>query len=128
MRVLPALISVLSFVGTTQAFEAVSVPGQYKDHEIQLPGRFDKPADPGPFPAVILLHGCTGYQEHPPHSTVVEHASWRRVCVLDQHYSRCSGHHGGSASQCVAWHTTQLRQRRKRWKMAILPVRSPGGC
>jgi hypothetical protein len=46
--VLQALISVLSFVGTTQAFEAVSVPVQYKGHEIQLPGRFDKPADPGP--------------------------------------------------------------------------------
>src|SRR5215472_312672 len=82
--VLPALTSVSSFVGTAQAFEAVSVPVQHKDHEIQLPGRFDKPADPGPFPAVIRLHGCTGYQEHPPHSTVVEHASWRRVCVLDR--------------------------------------------
>src|SRR5215510_8055880 len=65
-------------------FCRVSVPVQYKDHEIQLPGRFDKPADLGPFPAVILLHGCGGYQEHPPHSTVVEHASWRRVCVLDR--------------------------------------------
>jgi len=75
--VLPALISVLSFVGTMQAFEAASVPVRSKDHKIQLPGRFDKPADPGPFPAVILLHRCTRYQEHPPHSNVVEHASSR---------------------------------------------------
>ena len=72
--VLPALISVLSFVGTIQA---ASVPVQSKNHKIQLPGRFDKPADPGPFPAVILLHRCIGYQEHPAHSNVVEHASSR---------------------------------------------------
>ena len=72
--VLPALISVPSFVGTMQA---ASVPVQSKDHKIQLPGRFDKPADPGPFPAVILLHRCAGYQEHPAHSNVVEHASSR---------------------------------------------------
>jgi hypothetical protein len=67
--ILQALISVLSFVRTTQAFEAASVPVQYKDHEIQLPGSVDKLADPGPFPAVILLHGCIAYQEHLPHST-----------------------------------------------------------
>src|SRR5215467_5353845 len=53
--VLPALISVLSFVGTMQA---ALVPVQSKYHKIQLPGRFDKPADPGPFPAVILLLGA----------------------------------------------------------------------
>jgi hypothetical protein len=57
------------------------VPVQYKGHEIKLPGRFDKLTDPGPFPAVIPLYGCTGHQEHPPHSTVCmligeEYASW----------------------------------------------------
>src|SRR5215472_8517703 len=84
MRLVLALISVLSVVGTTQAFETVSVPVQYKGHDIQLPGRFDKPTDPDPFPAVVLLHGCTDYEEHPPHSTLVEHASWRGVRFLDR--------------------------------------------
>jgi len=60
--ILPALISTLALVGTAQSFEQVSVPVQYNGQQIELPGRFDKPVGPGPVPAVIILHGCDGYQ------------------------------------------------------------------
>ena len=81
---LQPLIRFFLLSGPRKPLRRLQCPVQYKDHEIQLPGRVDKPVDPGPFPAVILLHGCTDYLEHPAHSTVVEHASWRGVCVLDR--------------------------------------------
>ena len=62
-------LSSLALISSARAFEQASVPVQYKGHEIQLTGRFDKPAGAGPFPAVILLHGCSGYTEHLPHSS-----------------------------------------------------------
>jgi acetyl esterase/lipase len=60
--IVPVLISDLAIVGTAQSVEQVSVPIQYEGRQIELPGRFDKPAGPRPFPAVIILHGCGGYQ------------------------------------------------------------------
>jgi dienelactone hydrolase len=61
--------SSLALTGVALASEPVSVPVQYKGQQIQLTGRFDKPAGAAPFPAVILLHGCTGYSFHLPHSS-----------------------------------------------------------
>jgi len=40
--------------------ESVIVPVDWQDHQIELAGNFEKPEGPGPFPAVILLHGCGG--------------------------------------------------------------------
>jgi dienelactone hydrolase len=62
-------VALANLVGVSgaSALEPVAVPVQYKGHDIELPGRFDKPAGAGPFPAVILLHGCHGYTAHLPH-------------------------------------------------------------
>jgi dienelactone hydrolase len=38
----------------------ISVPVDYEGRQIQLAGRFEKPAGPGPFPVVIALHDCGG--------------------------------------------------------------------
>jgi dienelactone hydrolase len=65
-------------VAPASATEAVSVPVEYQGHMIELPGRFDKPAGPGPFPAVILLHGCSGYKNHLSHMI-----AWAQLLVAE---------------------------------------------
>ena len=70
LRLLAVFIgSSVALISGARGFEPVSVPVQYKGHEIQLTGRFDKPVGAGPFAAVILLHGCAGYTAHLPHSS-----------------------------------------------------------
>lgn len=54
---------------TAEGFDRVSVPVQDIGGDIILPGRFDKPAGEGPFPAVIILHGCNGYSAQLPRSS-----------------------------------------------------------
>ena len=49
---------------TAQVREEFSVPVDYQGGRIQLRGEFQKPATgAGPFPAVIALHNCGGYNE-----------------------------------------------------------------
>lgn len=40
--------------------EEISVPVDYEGRQIQLTGRFEKPAGPGAFPVVIAIHDCGG--------------------------------------------------------------------
>ena len=40
--------------------ETIMVPLDYQERRIELAGSFDKPSGAGPFPVVILLHGCGG--------------------------------------------------------------------
>ena len=51
----------------TARAESLIVPVDYQDHEIELPGDFQKPAGVGPFPAVVLLHGCGGNDNYARH-------------------------------------------------------------
>jgi dienelactone hydrolase len=46
--------------GATARGETLSVPLDYQGRQIVLSGSFDTPAGAGPFPAVMLLHGCSG--------------------------------------------------------------------
>ena len=41
--------------------EDIAVPVEWQGKQIQLRGDFQKPVGAGPFPAVIDLHGCSGY-------------------------------------------------------------------
>ena len=99
-------LSNLALTGVALAFEPVSVPVQYKGQQIELTGRFDKPTGAGPFPAVILLHGCAGYTAHLPHSS-----AWSAVLlgegsatlILDSFTPR-----GGSTCNGVAASTRAL--------------------
>jgi dienelactone hydrolase len=45
--------------------EELSVPVEYHGEQIQLAGRFQKPAIQGPLPVVILLHNCAGVDGSP---------------------------------------------------------------
>jgi dienelactone hydrolase len=40
--------------------ETIAVPLDYQGRQIELSGSLDKPSGAGPFPVVILLHGCGG--------------------------------------------------------------------
>jgi dienelactone hydrolase len=61
-----------------RAVEPVFVPVAYRGHRIQLRGLFDKPPGAGPFPAVILLHDCTGWRRSLPRSTF-----WSDILVAE---------------------------------------------
>ena len=52
------------FIGAPQAAEKVSFEATlaYTANSVQLPGDIAKPAGEGPFPAVVLMHGCGGWQ------------------------------------------------------------------
>ena len=45
--------------------EELSVPAEWRGEQIQLAGRFEKPAMQGPLAAVILLHNCAGVDGSP---------------------------------------------------------------
>ena len=45
----------------TKLFEEIAVPVDYQGRQIQLQADFQKPPGAGPFPAVIALHGCSGW-------------------------------------------------------------------
>jgi dienelactone hydrolase len=46
-----------------QAIEQLSVPVDWQGRQIQLRADFQKPPGAGPFPAVIALHACGGYDD-----------------------------------------------------------------
>lgn len=52
------------FIGAPQAAEKVSFEATlaYTANSVQLRGDIAKPAGEGPFPAVVLMHGCGGWQ------------------------------------------------------------------
>lgn len=53
------------FWGADASAEELSVPMDYHGQQIQLTGRFEKPAAQGPLPVVILLHNCAGVDGSP---------------------------------------------------------------
>ena len=67
MRKHAALIFVLSIlwarVATAQAIERFFVPVDYQGGQIQLKAELQKPTGSGPFPVVIALHACGGYND-----------------------------------------------------------------
>jgi dienelactone hydrolase len=61
---LSAAIMVAFLTRSAGAAEQIVVPVDYHGRPIELLGWFDKPAGPGPFPVVIGLHSCSGYNSN----------------------------------------------------------------
>jgi len=40
--------------------ETITIPVDWQGRQIEISGLFEKPSGPGPFPMLILLHGCGG--------------------------------------------------------------------
>jgi dienelactone hydrolase len=88
---LATLFCFFSSIAGAQIFEPVSIPLVYDGHQIQITGRFEKPPGAGPFPAVILLHGCEGYQPGLWHTTTmanVLHHDGYATLIIDSYTPR----------------------------------------
>ena len=59
-RLLAGVLLVLSAAAGTASAESLTVPVDYEGRQIDLAAVLEKPEGGGPFPAVILLHGCGG--------------------------------------------------------------------
>lgn len=64
MRRLATLLLLMALARGAGASEQINVPVEYHGRQIQLTGWFDKPYGPGPFPVVIVLHNCAGYDQN----------------------------------------------------------------
>jgi dienelactone hydrolase len=60
MKACVAALAVLLGLSTAARAESLRVPVDYQGQQIEIPARFEKPDGAGPFPAVVLLHGCSG--------------------------------------------------------------------
>jgi dienelactone hydrolase len=58
-----ALLACLLWATSTWA-EDIAVPVDWNGQQIQIRARFYKPAGPGPFPLVIMLHHCGGLSSY----------------------------------------------------------------
>jgi dienelactone hydrolase len=65
MRRAGAIFLACFWWGTAARAEDISVSVDYHGEQIQLAGRFEKPAVGGPLPVVILLHNCAGIDGSP---------------------------------------------------------------
>jgi len=72
---LAAAIAIPAPVASAQAFETVSLDAtsRYNGKNVTLRGELLRPSGAGPFPAVILMHGCGGWQPS-AHQALREHA------------------------------------------------------
>jgi dienelactone hydrolase len=61
LRLVTAAFLLIGFFNGAVAAEQIMVPVDWRGRQIELTGSFDKPAGAGPFPAVIVLHSCSGY-------------------------------------------------------------------
>jgi dienelactone hydrolase len=65
MRRAGAIFLACFWWGAAARAEDISVPVDYHGEQIQLAGRFEKPAVGGSLPVVILLHNCAGIDGSP---------------------------------------------------------------
>jgi dienelactone hydrolase len=79
------------------AAEKVGMP----DGALTLQGVLYRPAGPGPFPAVIALHGCAGLDDHPAASKQL-YGEWAKVLTADGFVAMFPDSFGsrGLGSQC----------------------------
>jgi dienelactone hydrolase len=66
LRYSAALFLAALLWATSARAEDVYVTVPWKDEQIQIRARLFHPAGPGPFPGVILLHTCSGFNETGP--------------------------------------------------------------
>ena len=92
--------------------ESLSVPVDYQDRQIELAGDFEKPGGAGPFPAVVLLHGCGGndaYARHrSEHWAELLHQQGYATLIIDSFRAR-----GYSSGVCNNASLMPMRERAK---------------
>ena len=80
-RVIAAgLLLGVAAVQSAPAAEMLAVPVEYGDKTIELPAYYYRPEGPGPFPAVVLMHGCSGIS--PSHHAWARWLNERGYAVL----------------------------------------------
>jgi dienelactone hydrolase len=77
-RLLCALVGAMLWATTCAAAEKIDMP----DSALTLQGMLYRPTGPGPFPAVIALHGCGGLDDHPSTSKQL-YGEWAKVLTAD---------------------------------------------
>jgi dienelactone hydrolase len=89
--VLTVLIGVNPAHGQTTSTAAVDVTFPDIKGQLLLPGHLYRPDGPGPFPAVVALHGCGGIGPH-LHRWAQTLQQWGYVALLVDSFSTVQGH------------------------------------
>jgi dienelactone hydrolase len=122
-KLLPRLFSLLLLAGAASAASDLSITTTAPDGaEEQIPATVSKPDGPGPFPAIVIMHDCSGLgprSSGSPGRWAMELVARGYVVILPDSYTT-RGHAGGICTVPLAQRRDLTPQRRARDAYAAL--------